>query len=117
MTHKTKRYGITKHRHDGHYYFATSHAEHQQFLEMVLDDIKPEECSWTIQPLKHDPKGYDLQIMGTGNTLFVVTSHQEWEQVMDVVGGHLEVEKCVLTIPPYRYIASYIDEKKRWVDA
>jgi len=48
MTEKLKPYGITKHRHEGYMYFATSHAEHQQFLEMVLGDIKPEQCSWTI---------------------------------------------------------------------
>jgi len=67
---------------------------------MVLGDIKPEQCSWTIPPLKHDPNDYEPQIMGTGHTLFVVTSQREWERVMEVAGGHLKVENAVFAIPP-----------------
>ncbi len=106
MTDKKTPYGITQHRHDGYMYFATSQAEHQQFLEMVLGDITPAQCKWTIQPLKQDPNGYEPQVMGTGHTLFVVTNQREWEQVMEVAGGQLKVEKGVWTIPPLPWTAS-----------
>jgi hypothetical protein len=106
MNDKTKPYGITKHRLDGYFYFPTSYQEHQQFLEMALGDIQPEQCKWTIQPLKYNPKGYDPQIMGTGNHLFVVTSQHEWEQVMMVAGGQLKIENAVFTIPPLPWTAS-----------
>jgi len=106
MTDKTNPYGVTKHRFDGYIYLITSQAEHQQYLEMVLGDILPEQCSWTIAPLKYNPKGYDPQIMGTGNHLFVVTSQREWEQVMEVAGGQLKIENAVFTIPPLPWTAS-----------
>ena len=106
MTHKKTTFGITKHRHEGYMYFATSHAEHQQFLEMVLGDIKPEYCSWRIQPLKHDPKGYHPQIISSGGLTYIVTSAEEMLYAIGGAWGGRDDENFRFTIPPYRHTSS-----------
>jgi len=84
MNDNTKPYGITKHRLDSYFYFPTSHQEHQQFLEMALGDIKPEQTKWTIPPLKYDPKGYHPKIISSGGLTYIVTSAEE---MLYAIGG------------------------------
>ena len=93
-------------RNDDTTYFITTTEEQRQFTSLLLGDVEPEQCKWTIQPAKLDWKAYRPEVMGAGSHLFIVTNHQEWQQVVEVAGGHLEVEKCVFTIPPYRWTAS-----------
>ena len=106
MNYKTKSYGITKHRFDGYIYLITSQAEHQQYLEMVLGDIKPEQCSWTISPLKHNPKGYQPTIISCGGVTYIVTSAQEMEYAIGSGWGGKDDENFRFTIPPLPWTAS-----------
>jgi hypothetical protein len=106
MTDKTNPYGVTKHRFDGYIYLITSHAEHQQYLEMVLGDILPEQCSWTILPLKHDPKGYQPTIISSGGLTHIVVSAEEMEYAIGGAWGGRDDENFKFTVAPYRHTAS-----------
>jgi hypothetical protein len=106
MTEKIKQYGITKHRHDGCIFLITSHAEHQQYLEMVLGDIQPEQCKWTIQPLKHDPKGYQPTIMSSGGMTYIVTSTEEMEYAIGGAWGGKDNKNFKFTVAPLPWPSS-----------
>ena len=106
MNDKTKPYGITKHRYEGSIYLITSHAEHQQYLEMALGDIKPEQTKWTIPPLKYDPKSYQPTIISSGGLTYIVTSAEEMLYAIGGAWGGKDDPNFRFTIPPYRHTAS-----------
>jgi len=106
MKNKTKPYGITKHRHDGYIYLITSHAEHQQYLEMVLGDIQPEQCKWTIPPLKHDSKGYQPTIISSGGLTYIVTSELEMLYAIGGAWGGKDDPNFEFKVAPMRYAPS-----------
>jgi hypothetical protein len=106
MNYKTKPYGITKHRHEGYMYFATSHAEHQQYLEMVLGDIKPEQAKWTIPPLKYNPNGYQPTIITSGGLTHIVTSPEEMEYAIGGAWGGKDDPNFEFKVAPMRYAPS-----------
>jgi hypothetical protein len=106
MNDNTKPYGITKHRLDGYFYFPTSHQEHQQFLEMALGDIKPEHCSWTIRPLKYDPKSYQPTIISSGGLTHIITSSEEMEYAIGGAWGGKDDPNFEFKVAPYRHTSS-----------
>ena len=107
MTHnKRPPYALKIKRYEDTTYFITSLDELQQLLRLMLGEIEPSQCVWSVHPMKLDWKKYRPTVMGTGDTMFFVTSQKEFEQVLGVAGGDAEGQNYDWTIPPIPQTAS-----------
>ncbi len=107
MTTTTKQFQPCVKRYEGLNYFLTSTQEAKQYQNLLLGDIEPQQCAWTIQPLNRNPEGgYQPHFCGVCPTCYVITSHQEMEQYLGLIIGTVSEGEAIWTIPPWRHTAS-----------
>ena len=94
-------------RHDDLTYFTTTPTEHNQYHRLLLGEVQPEQCRWTIQPVKLDWAAYTPTAMTSGGVTYIITSEEELEYAMGGAWGGKDDANYRFTIPPYRY--SHLD--------
>ncbi len=85
-------------RHDELTYVTTSQQEHEQFRSLLLGDINPEQCVWTVQPVKLDWRAFSPKRLATDRTQYIITNRKEMEQFYEVATGVTVAQNHVWTI-------------------
>ena len=103
---QTEPYRLGIKRNDDLTYFTTNTEEEHQFQSLLLGTISPEQCVWTVQPVKLNWKDYRPRVVGNGGCLYIVTSDEEMEYAIGGAWGGKDDPNFQFTIPPLHHTAS-----------
>ena len=105
---QTEPYRLGIKRNDDLTYFTTSTEEERQFRSLLLGDINPEQCVWTVLPVKLDWKQYQPRFITSGDVTYIITSDEEMEYAIGGAWGGKDDLNFQFTIPPLHHTASDI---------
>ncbi len=93
-------------RHDDLTLILSNTNEQQQYYGLLLGEVQPEQCRWTIQPVKLDWAAYTPTAMTSGGVTYIITSQEELEYAMGGAWGGKDDVNYRFTMPPMRHTPS-----------